>query len=222
MTYSTTSFGVQYPLWKLIKSDLDRFHVTDHQPYLIIPLMCPASVACISHRIGHAIWSYSGLFSPVIPLLKVLYILCSRVSQVISGVWIAPQAEIGPGLYIGHFGTIIIGQVKMGSNCNLSQGVTIGEASRGKNKGLPKIGDRVYIGAGAKLFGNIHIGNDVAVGANAVVTKSLPDRAVAVGVPAQVISYAGSFEYVLYRNMENDPLRLESLGQRNIAVTPDN
>jgi serine O-acetyltransferase len=60
-------------------------------------------------------------------------------------------------------------------------------------------------------LGQIEIGNDAAIGANAVVTKSLPDRAVAIGIPAYVISYEGSFEFIAYINMENDPTRAESL-----------
>ncbi len=75
------------------------------------------------------------------------------------------------------------------------------------------LGDRVFIGAGAKILGLITIGNDVAIGANAVVTNSLPDRAVAVGVPAKIISYEGSFNFVLYENMENDPKRSKSFNE---------
>ena len=90
--------------------------------------------------------------------------------------------------YIGHFGCIIVGEgVVMGSNCNLSQGVTLGVAGRGDRKGSPTIGDRVFIAPGAKVIGKISIGNDVTIGANAVVSKSLPDRAVAVGIPAKVV-----------------------------------
>lgn len=84
----------------------------------------------------------------------------------------------------------------IGENCNISQGVTIGVVNRGPKAGAPSIGDRVYIGPGAKIIGNIKIGNDVAIGANAVVTKDIPDNAVAVGVPAKVISYEGSAGYI--------------------------
>jgi len=68
--------------------------------------------------------------------------------------------------------------------------------NRGSKKGTPIIGDNVYIGPGAKIIGNVNIGNDVAIGANAVVTKDLPPFAVAVGVPARVISLKGSEGYV--------------------------
>lgn len=113
------------------------------------------------------------------------------------GISIPLGAEIGPGLYIGHFGCITINEhVVMGRNCNINQGVTIGKHNRGPRKGCPRLGDRVYIGAGAKVFGGIVIGNDVAIGANAVVTRDLPEHAVAVGVPARVISYDGARDYI--------------------------
>ena len=74
----------------------------------------------------------------------------------------------------------------------------MGHARRVGSPSIPVIGDRVYLGAGAKIFGGIRIGNDVAIGANAVVTKALPDNAVAVGVPAQMISYEGSRDFVIF------------------------
>lgn len=203
-------------LWQLIKSDLDRYRVTDERNYLTMLIMCPGSLACITHRIGHWLWYYTGPFSFLMPILRALHILISRFFiEIITGIWIAPKARIGPGLYIGHWGGVLVGShVVMGSNCNLSPGITIGRSSRGDTKGNPVIGDRVYIATGAKVFGKIEIGNDVAIGANAVVTKSLPERAVAVGIPARVVSCKGSFEYVLYQGMETDPERLASLAVR--------
>ncbi|TSK06246.1 MAG: hypothetical protein FPO08_13930 [Geobacter sp.] len=86
----------------------------------------------------------------------------------------------------------------MGECCNLSQGVTIGQAGRGAQQFVPVIGDRVYIGPGAKIFGKVSIGSDVAIGANAVVTKDLPDNAVAVGIPAKVINLGSSRDFINY------------------------
>ena len=109
-------------------------------------------------------------------------------------------------MYIGHFGGIIVsGGAKIGEYCNLSQGVTIGFAGRGEKRGCPTIGDRVYVATGAKVLGAITIGNDVAIGANAVVAKDLPDNAVAVGVPAKIISYDGAGDFVHYRKPRADP-----------------
>ena len=79
-----------------------------------------------------------------------------------------------------------------GEYCNISQQVVIGLGGKGDFRGIPEIGDRVYIGPGAKIFGKISIGNNVAIGANAVVSKSIPDNAVVVGNPGRIVGYEGS------------------------------
>lgn len=147
--------------------------------------------AIFMYRLGRSITR-----SPNIPLLKSLlkfvYVLIAKPLEIILGVNIHTDAEIGKGLYIGHVGGIWIGPVKMGENCNISQEVAIGIGGQGEFRGIPCIGDRVYIGPGAKVYGKISIGNNVAIGANAVVSKSLPENAVAVGNPARIVSYEGS------------------------------
>jgi serine O-acetyltransferase len=120
-----------------------------------------------------------------------------RKLSVHFGISIPVDTLVGPGLYIGHFGGIVVHHdVRIGANCNLSQEVTIGLASRGDRFGCPTIGNNVYIGPGAKIFGRITIGDRAAIGANAVVTKDVADGAVMVGVPAKIVSYAGSDGYV--------------------------
>ncbi len=199
-------------VWRLILSDLRRYRVTDDRNYFTMLIICPGALAGIVYRVGHWLWRYSGRFAGVVRLLRAPYILVLRWSEIMTGITIRPQAELGPGLYIGHAGGIHIGRnAVLGANCNVSQEVTIGVAGRGDQRGTPRIGDRCYIGAGAKLFGKITVGNDVAVGANAVVTKSVPDRAVVGGIPAQLLSQRGSFDFILYEGMESDPARLESL-----------
>ena len=74
--------------------------------------------------------------------------------------------------------------------------MTIGQGNRGPRKGYPVVGNNVYIGPGAKLVGSVRIGNNVAIGANCVVTKDVPDNAVVVGVPGRVISFAGVADYI--------------------------
>jgi len=94
------------------------------------------------------------------------------------------QAIIGEGFYIGHFGGIIISPLaRIGINCNISQGVTIGISGNGDKRGVPTIGDNVYIGAGAIIIGKITIGNNVRIGANAVVHKDIPDNSTVVVYP---------------------------------------
>ena len=113
------------------------------------------------------------------------------------GISIPYQTSIGPGFYIGHFGGIVVNEATViGRNCNISQGVTIGQLNRGQRKGVPVIGEGVYIGPGAAIVGAVRIGNGSAIGANAVVTRDLCENAVAVGIPATVISTEGSAGYV--------------------------
>ena len=127
------------------------------------------------------------------PVARVMY----RRYMFKFGISVPYQTPIGSGFYIGHFGGIVVSSgATIGANCNLSQGVTIGQVNRGAKKGTPCIGDNVYIGPGAKVLGHITIGNNVAIGANAVVIKSVPDNAVVVGVPARVISHDGSADYI--------------------------
>ena len=113
------------------------------------------------------------------------------------GISIPFNAQIGKGFYIGHFGCIVVSPATvMGKNVNILQGVTIGVANRGDNAGVATIGDGVYIGPGAKIIGAVTIGNNVAIGANAVVTHDVPDNAVVAGVPARIISMKGAEGYV--------------------------
>jgi serine O-acetyltransferase len=113
------------------------------------------------------------------------------------GISIPFQTEIGSGLCIAHCGDVTVnGRSVIGKNCNISQGVTVGQANRGRNKGYPTLGDNVYIGPGAKIVGGVKIGNNVAIGANCVVTRDVPDDSVVVGVPGKVISRDGAKGYV--------------------------
>lgn len=130
---------------------------------------------------------------PILLILKFKLLLMQRH----YGIQIPISVKIDDGFYIGHFGTIVINSsVVIGRNVNISQGVTIGRSNRGKNKGVPTIGDGVYIAPGAKIIGNIHIGNNVAIGANAVVVTDVPDNACVAGVPARVVSMKGADGYI--------------------------
>ncbi|MFD4930816.1 serine O-acetyltransferase [Peribacillus butanolivorans] len=100
------------------------------------------------------------------------------------GISIHP-VSFGPGLKIPHNGSVIVNKkARIGKNCEIHSGVNIG-VHKGQ---VPKIGNNVYIGPGAKIFGGIKIGNNVAIGANSVVTKDVPDNVTVVGIPAKIIS----------------------------------
>lgn len=112
-----------------------------------------------------------------------------------------PLNVFGPGLSIAHYGTIVVnGGAKVGRNCRLHTCVNIGTQAGSSNL-APIIGDNVYIGPGAKLFGPIVIGNDIAIGANSVVTKSFEENHITiVGAPARKISDKGSEGFMIKAN----------------------
>ena len=140
---------------------------------------------------------------PLLFLLNVLARFQRHRLEVKYGISIPSTTRIDPGLFIGHFGGIVVHHdARIGRNCNLSHGVTIGQVNRGVRKGCPIIGDSVFIGPGAKVIGRVSIGSSVAIGANCVVTKDVNDNEVVVGVPARVISNAGSSGYINWTDYE--------------------
>ncbi len=140
--------------------------------------------ALVVYRFGR--WRYSISFRPARMPLSIAYKVLKFISQMFFGVELPCEAIIGERLVIEHTGAIVIsGDAIFGNDCILRQGVTVGLRHRGV-RGSPRIGDRVDIGAGAKLLGPIRIGSDVAIGANAVVLCDVPDHSIAIGVPARI------------------------------------
>ncbi len=114
------------------------------------------------------------------PLAALVY----KLNAFLTGAVIGRGAEFGPGLVVLHgIGLVVNTAVKGGSGVLLEGGVVIG-AEKGRS---PVLGDRVFIGAGAKVIGGVRIGSDVRIGANAVVVKDLPDGVTAVGIPARIV-----------------------------------
>lgn len=113
------------------------------------------------------------------------------------GIVIPEYTVIGPGLFINRFGGIYVnGDAVIGSNVNFTHGIMLGQANRGKYMGSPVVGDRVFLASGAKVIGRVHLGDGAVVGANAVVTKDVPENGVVGGIPAKVLSMQGSADYV--------------------------
>ena len=110
---------------------------------------------------------------------------------------ISPTARIGPGLYLGHFGGVVVSpRAVLGANVNIAHGVTIGAASRGPRTGAPTLEDRVWVGAHAILVGNITVGHDALIAPGAYVNFDVPPMAVVLGNPGKVVSSEGSIGYV--------------------------
>ena len=96
--------------------------------------------------------------------------------------------DIGPGLYLGHAHNINVSPLaKIGKNCNLNKGCTIGRENRGKRIGAPTLGDDVWVGSNSMVVGNIHIGSDVLIAPNAYVNFDVPDHSIVIGNPAKII-----------------------------------
>ena len=140
--------------------------------------------ALVVYRFGR--WRY-GIRPRVLRApLSFLYKLMKFFADSLLGIEIPCEAVIGRRFSIEHTGAIVIsGDSVFGDDCVVRQGVTVGLKNR-NHRGAPRIGNRVDIGAGAKLLGEITIGDDVAIGANAVVLCDVPDGCIAVGVPAVV------------------------------------
>lgn len=186
---------------ELFQEDIRQFSRTENKKSWLILLLTKEGLwALAEYRFNH--WVNEKVQLPGgRQLLKFLGSIWHKLIVLVTGIELPKRANIGKGLYIAHCGSIVIHpNVALGEHCTISHNVTIGEGGRGDKKGWPKLGDRVYIAPGAKIFGAINIGNDVAIGANAVVNKSLPDNAVAVGIPAKIVSYKGSGDFIAIEN----------------------
>ena len=136
-----------------------------------------------------------------IPVLRhILLFLCliwQKIVEVATGISIPASVRIGNSFYFGHFGGIIINsKAVFGDNCNVSQGVTIGVSSVGEKRGVPIIGNNVYIGANSVVAGKIIIEDNVLIGACSLVTSNVTAFSVVQGVPAILISDKGSEHYI--------------------------
>jgi serine O-acetyltransferase len=131
------------------------------------------------HRITHWLWKRN---------FKLLARTLSQLARWFTGIEIHPGATIGSGFFIDHGMGVVIGETaEIGADVTIYHGVTLGGTSLNKGKRHPTLGDRVVVGTGAKVLGNITIGEDSRVGANAVVVKSVPANSVVVGVPGQIV-----------------------------------
>ncbi|MDT5075458.1 MAG: serine O-acetyltransferase [Mycobacterium sp.] len=132
-----------------------------------------------SHRLAHRLWTR--------PALRGVARILMQLTRFLTGIEIHPGATIGRRFFIDHGMGVVIGETaELGDDVMVYHGVTLGGRSLNQGKRHPTIGDRVTIGAGAKVLGPLRIGDDSAIGANAVVTRDVPANSIATGIPAVV------------------------------------
>ncbi|WP_297595056.1 serine O-acetyltransferase [Mycobacterium sp.] len=164
---------------------------------LEVILAYPGVHAIWGHRVSHWLWQRGA---------RVVARTLAEFTRIVTGVDIHPGAVLGDGLFIDHATGVVIGETaEVGDDVTLYHGVTLGGSGSDTGKRHPTVGDRVIIGAGAKVLGAIKIGDDSRIGANAVVVKPVPSSAVVIGVPGQVISRHG-------RNSPDDSMMPDLVG----------
>lgn len=146
--------------------------------WLEVLLCYPGLQALTLHRVAH--WLH-GLRIPFIPRLV------SHVSRFLTGIEIHPSATIGKGVFIDHGMGVVIGETAIvGDYSVIYQGVTLGGTGKETGKRHPTLGSHVVVGAGAKVLGNIQIGDNVRIGAASVVLRSVPSDSTVVGIPGRI------------------------------------
>src|SRR6266550_1707615 len=139
--------------------------------------------ALAAYRLAHRLEAWGVPFLPRV---------ISQVARFFTGVEIHPAAKIGRGFFIDHGMGVVIGETaEIGDYVTLFQGVTLGGTGKDRGKRHPTLGNHVVVGAGAKILGGIRIGDNVKIGANSVVLKSVPENSTVIGVPARVIKTQG-------------------------------
>ncbi len=152
-----------------------KSHLRNYVLFISLFFMDTGFRAIILHRICHS----------QCPNSKLRIYIAYFFYRILTSIEISPRAEIGTGLYFPHPQCVVIGNIKLGKNCTVYQGVTIG-AKLPFHKEYPKIGNNVYIGAGSTILGGITIGNNVIIGAKTMVLKDIPSNSIVIGNPAKI------------------------------------
>lgn len=182
-------------VFKLIQSDYKKYKSYGGNFFSIV-FMTQGFWATFQYRIAH-FFLKKVTIPPFNFLFKLLNLLSQKWIEILTGIQIPASAKIGHSFYIGHFGGIILNaQTVIGDNCNISQGVTIGISGQNEKRGVPVIGNNVYIGVNSVIAGKITIGDNVLIGACSLVTTDVNDNCVMLGVPASKISEKGSNGYI--------------------------
>ncbi|WP_215115043.1 serine O-acetyltransferase [Exiguobacterium sp. s70] len=167
--------------WKSVSDDIRNVLELDPaaRSKTEVILTYPGLHALWAHRIAHGLWTRN---------VKLVAKLIAQTSRWLTGIEIHPGAVIGEGVFIDHGFGIVIGETAIiGNNVTIYQGVTLGGTGKEKGKRHPTIGNDVLISAGAKVLGNITIGDCVKIGASSVVLKDVPSDSTVVGIPGRVV-----------------------------------
>ena len=178
------------------RKDIERYKDYSSAPSLFLILTQQGLWALFVYRINNFVYR-SKLPYYIRRLFLMFGLIFQKMMEIFTGISLPYSARIGEGLYIGHFGGIVINSdAVIGKNCNISQGVTIGVSGRGDRRGVPIIGDKVYIGANSVVAGAIAIGDNVLIAANSLVTSSVSSNKTVIGVPAKEVGDSGSEGYI--------------------------
>lgn len=198
-------------LMNYLDSDISRYKATGTKSTIRIICLYQAFWATSFYRVFQYLYIKTQGSHMIRFPVAFFYHIGAKIIQILTGISIPVGTRIGKGLYLAHYGPIFVaGDAMLGDNCNLGNQVILGFGWANGKPGAPIIGNRVFIGPGAKIFGPVRIGNDASIGANAVVTHDVPDRAFVAGIPAKIINYHGSFRYIKYAGLNQDIEREES------------
>ena len=165
---------------------------------LEVVLCYPGLHAIWAYRFTHWLWNHH---------FRLLARWLSQVARLLTGIEIHPGAQIGSRLFIDHGMGVVIGETSIvGDDVTMYQGATLGGTGKEKLKRHPTIGNGVVIGAGAKILGNIRVGDNSRVGAGSVVLRDVPDGSTVVGVPGHIILRHGKRVIITDPKQINDPL----------------
>ncbi|WP_321476913.1 serine O-acetyltransferase [uncultured Paludibaculum sp.] len=176
--------------------------------YRVSGLVHPGFHAIVIHRASHRL--YAAGFTTIARFL-------SQCARWLTGIEIHPGARIGRRFFIDHGMGVVIGETTIiGDDCLLYQGVTLGGTGKESGKRHPTLGNRVIVGSGAKILGNILIADDVRVGAGSVVLKAVPPHSTVVGVPGRVVRNRTDNDQTLEHAQLPDPQgqAIDQLSQR--------
>lgn len=166
----------------------------------IAPLLEFGTFASVVYRFGS--WAYRVKVPVIRQILITLYLFINVACMIITGIHIARESDIGPGLIIHNFCGIIVLAKKIGHSCTLNQGVSILNV---RGVGRATIGNNCYFGAGCKVVGAVTIGDNVVVSPNSVVVTDVPSGVTVLGVPARVISRETTSPYLKFPIMPVSP-----------------